>query len=275
MNELRQTTDEFRALIIANSPLREWFGGIEPLVQNEKDGSVLLLVPGGKFLAGDEKFPVKLPPYYLAIHPVTNAQYARFLCQRRPSDSDLKKWITLGGYYCFVRRTGRGYEAYGGREDHPVVDVSWYGAVAYCQWAGLRLPSELEWEKGARGVVGRDYPWGNAWNPNKCRNDKNQGLMGTCSVWSHPEGCSYWGHYQMAGNVWEWCADVWDSRAYERYKRGDLTPPLSDDSAIRVMRGGSWGLDAPDLFRCAFRQYNRPIVRNHDFGFRVARTLTP
>jgi formylglycine-generating enzyme required for sulfatase activity len=227
------------------------------LIENETDGSLLLLVPGGKFLAGTEKTSVELPPYYLAMHPVTNAQYARFLSQRRPEDHDLLKWILLHSN-CFVRKSGNSYEAYGGKEDHPVVHVSWYGAAAYCQWAGVWLPTELGWEKAARGVDTREYPWGNVWDAGKCRNVTNKGSATTCGVWAYPEGCGCWGHYQMSGNVWEWCADVCEYR--------------SEDGS-RILCGGSWIYEPPGDFRCVYRCYYPPGGRYPDVGFRVAKTL--
>ena len=246
----------------------------EVIIENEKDGTVMVLIPAGKFLAGgdkegEKKFPVELPAYYMAIHPVTNEQYARFLNERKPEKEELEKWIVLASD-CFVKQSGSGYAAYGGKESQPVVQVSWYGAKAYCEWAGLRLPTELEWEKGSRGIDGREYPWGNAWDKAKCRNGMNKGIKRTAEVYAYPKGVSPYGLYQMSGNVWEWCEDWYDEGAYKRYKTGNLALP--DSGKYRCVRGGSWRSDLTGGFRCALRGSYDPKIRGDYRGFRCVRT---
>jgi formylglycine-generating enzyme required for sulfatase activity len=248
------------------------------IITNEKDGTQLVLIPEGEFLAGGlawnegggDPFPVKLPAYYLALYPVTNIQYAQFLSQVQPSKSDLEKWRHLNSYN-IVRKAGSRYEAYDNKSDHPVVNVSWYGANAYAKWAGLRLPLELEWEKGARGVDGREYPWGNTWDKSKCRNSTNQGDEGICSVQSYSEGNSPWGLCQMSGNIEEWCEDRYDPEAYNRYRHGKLIPPSKVMG--RVLRGGSWSYDHPEYFRGAFRSFDASEYQSGKCGFRLARTV--
>jgi sulfatase modifying factor 1 len=244
------------------------------IIENAVDGTLLALIPGGTFLAGcadsnaggGDPFPVTLPAYYLAVHPVTNVQYLRFVQatgHRPPDTADYGDPVWKGS--SFPPEKGA----------HPVVCVSWDDAQTYCQWAGLRLPSELEWEQGARGTDGRVYPWGNAWDASKCRNDTNKGSERTCGVWSYPAGCSPWGLYGMSGNVWEWCADWYDKDAYARYKQGTLTPPASSSRTpgARVLRGGSWYNDGEGSFRGADRDLSDPALRYYRGGVRCAGTL--
>ena len=228
---------------------------MEWLIENEKDGTLLVTVPTGECTVGgpgsdegNDAFRVTLPAFYLALHPVTNAQYQRF-----------------------ARETGKhGHRDPKAAGDHPAVNVSWDEAQAYCSWAGLRLPSELEWEKGARYVDGREYPWGSTWDEAKCRNSKNRGTEETSGAWEYADGCSPWGPYQMSGNVWEWCADWFGQDAYGRYKRGNLTPPKSGDA--RVQRGGSWHYGVDGLFRGGSRFIPSSVYGDAANGFRCART---
>jgi formylglycine-generating enzyme required for sulfatase activity len=231
-------------------------------IVNKMDGSVLVLIPAGKFLAGEDKFPVELPAYYLGMYMVTNAQYKRF--------------VDATGHR--LPRHWQGTDFPSAIAEHPVVQVSWDDAQAYCNWAGLRLPTELEWEKGARGVDGRSFPWGNEWDENKLRWTKDWTV---CSAKGHSEGRSPYGLFEMVGNAWQWCADWHDPSIQDRYKRGDLSLLPSSPEKCRSLRGCSWD-DAKSeasvrrgWFCCASRDRRTPDERQSVIGFRAAQNVIP
>ena len=247
--------------------------------RNPRDGTEMVLVPGGWFFMGNNKeddpdaYDSEAPrhlhfvrPFYMAITCITVAQFRRFV----------RETGYRGGDY---PGTGDEFEERWGYwekdpDGHPVRYVNWLDAAEYCTWAGLRLPTEAEWELAARGYKALKYPWGEDWeNGRRVCWDKQRGPGGaTAPVFDHPEGVGVFGTFQQSGNVWEWCQDRYDSDAYKRYARGDFTPPGSKER--RVLRGASWSFFLTEFFRGGLRSHNGPQDR-HDFsGLRSARTVT-
>jgi formylglycine-generating enzyme required for sulfatase activity len=226
----------------------------------------MVLIPASEFLMGsdprvdkdvqDDEQPqhtLYLPGYYLAKTPLTNAQYAAFV--QATGHQQPEHW--------------KDRKPPSGKEDHPVVHVSWHDAVAYCNWLAkvtgkpYRLPSEAEWEKGARGRDGRIYPWGNRWDAERC-NSAEGGKDDTTPVGAYPQGASPYGLLDMAGNVWEWTRSVDKSYPYDPDDgREDL-----EAEGGRVLRGGSW-LDAQVFARCVERYRHFPDFSYSNFGFRL------
>jgi formylglycine-generating enzyme required for sulfatase activity len=247
--------------------------GDNNLVINEKDGTELVLIPEGEFWAGSRRegegghpFLVNLPAFYMAVFPVTNKQYNQFLNEADPGQKDLDKWIKLDSKSA-IRMAGGGFEISDKKEDHPVIGVSWYGANAYCEWASLRLPTELEWEKGARGNDGREYPWGREFDQAKCRCLSKE----TSSVYSYMEGISPWGLYHMIGNVKQWCEDDYDEDAYNRYRKGDFSIAKG---MYKVYRGCSWDENNSDYLRIGKRNHTYPDDTTYSkLGFRCAKNV--
>jgi formylglycine-generating enzyme required for sulfatase activity len=151
--------------------------------------------------------------------------------------------------------------------NHPIIGVSWDQANAYCGWAGRRLPTEAEWEKSARGIDGRMYPWGNQ-QPSNALANFDQIQSGTSPAGSYPQGASYYGILDMAGNVWEWVADGYSEGYYS--VSPDKNPLSTSPVNLRVLRGGNWNSDSSGI-RATNRFWAFP-GRNDMDGFRCAKS---
>ena len=213
---------------------------------------------------------VRTPAFSLGVYPVTNEQYARFLCEIDPTPAQRALYVTWFDRLILPASENEHYRVKPGFERHPVINVTWFGAQAYCQWAGLRLPTEIEWEKAARGSDGRIFPWGNEWHSEHLCWWGSHGPEETTSpVDAFPSGCSPYGIFQMAGNVEEWCLDWYQPEVYQRYARGDLATPRV--GVGRVIRGGNCMRKHRLEFRCALRRSNTPAFANILFtGVRCA-----
>ena len=244
----------------------------------------MIWIPAGPFLMGNNgnepykptaelpQHSVYLSGYWIGKYEVTRGEYRRFMAATgRAAPRYWDAYQDWSSPY----DDGNGFTQ---TEDHPVVGVTWYDAEAYCAWAGGHLPTEAQWEKAARwtGSYPNVYPWGNAWDAEKCNNfyDHNPAGGGyeryqTAPVGSYPSGASPYGLQDMAGNVWEWCRD-WYSSGY--YSVSPTTDPQGPSSgSYRVLRGGSWNLSSGSTYRCAGRLSFDPYYGWGINGFRLAR----
>jgi formylglycine-generating enzyme required for sulfatase activity len=242
--------------------------GSFPMGTPERELSALAKAYGGTRESYREESPqheVELASFAIARTPVTNAQYAAFVAATgaRPP------------------LTWRGAQPPDGLLVHPVVDVSWEETLEFCAWltamiaestiynlpSVIRLPTEAEWERAARGVDGRVFPWGDVWDAARA-NARDGGAGGTTAVGAYPQGASPAGCLDMAGNVWEWTASL---DALYPYIPGDgREEPRAPGR--RILRGGCYA-NPPGFARCACRFRLPPNLRNEFLGFRLAITL--
>ncbi len=229
---------------------------LESPIAHPNDGAAMVLVPGGPFRMGtDDGDPdegpaheVSLSAFYIDVYPVTNARFAQFLNEVRSHQDDAGHLYLGIGEDSPIQIVGGRYVVSDEElESHPVSHVSWYGAEAYCLWAGKRLPTEAEWEKAARGTDGRAYPWGNEEPTGRTgsaikRSNSADYSTTTTPVDQFPDGVSPFGCFDMAGNVLEWCADWFQAGYYVRSAKQNPTGPAGGTD--RVCRGGCFHFDA-------------------------------
>ena len=234
-------------------------------------------IPEGSFQYGDKKTKISLPAFKIARYPVTNRQFQCFIDDGGYEDG---RWWHGLAETPLPSGDGR-VRAERGRwngPNQPRESVSWYETVAYARWLTVKLqahgliseemavslPTEQEWEKAARGSDGREYPWGDGYQPGKANINETNGKAGpyycrqTTAVGIYPAGVSPYGLRDMAGNVWEWCLNE-----YEQPERKG-----TEGDAWRVARGGSW-YDNRVNAHAASRRYNHPVNRHYFIGFRV------
>ena len=249
-------------------------------VSAENRDNPLILIPGGTFTMGTERrapdempaHKVYLDAYYISKYEVTNAEYLKFWNSLQ--SDNLKKTTESPRHtpedFSHLEHIGNWPERAIKYPDYPVVGVSWNDAKAYAEWKGMRLPTEAEWEKAARGYTDRTWPWGNSIKLYANTSDKNDGYENRIApVGSFPKGKSYFGVMDMAGNVWEWTAD-WYSDVY--YFHSPKKNPIGPDvGSWRVIRGGSW-IDSLPRCSTTFRYYFYPTLRTSFVGFRLAKT---
>ncbi len=234
---------------------------------NPKDNAEIVLIPAGEFLMGSMDSDKLASNDEKPIHKVYLNKYYIY-----------KTEVTVLQYYNFCSATGRKMPPapdWGWQDNHPIVNVTWYDAKAYAEWAGAILPSEAQWEKAARGSDGRIYPWGNKWEGSKCANWDNSGEgntpKGTHIVGSFPSGASLYGVLDMSGNAYEWCDDFYNTDYYKNNKQ-EKNPMGPDKGDTRVLRGGSWVniINDGNNYRCAYRYDFNSSNYGVNIGFRCA-----
>lgn len=196
-------------------------------------------------------------------HKVDVAAFS--LDQFEVTNADFKKFADATAYKTDSEKAGdKSWDKFAdGKDNHPVVKISWNDATAFCEWAGKRLPTEAEWEYAARGADSFAFPYGNDFDPKK-QNGKESGIRGTTAVGSYPDGPSPFKVFDMAGNVWEWTGSK------PAHYPGNTTNSKLYGDTLLILRGGGW-FDVADQLASYFRNSAVPTTANDDLGFRCAK----
>lgn len=257
----------------------------------------MVFVPSGVFEMGsmdDERARpahiVALDDFWIDQTEVTNAMFSEFLNQMGNQIEDEIPWWEPGAgsrgvVYGHILEHEGTFAVHSGYEDYPVIEVSWYGAAAYCSWVGGRLPTEAEWEFAARGPQSLIYPWGNAFDGSRVNycdinchyrwqdRTSDDGAATWTVVGSYPSGASWCGALDMVGNVWEWVADWWSGDYFANSPRDNPQGP--DSGSLVVARGGSW-FDEPPALRAFTRTgLTHSSYRMHWVGIRCVFAHSP
>jgi formylglycine-generating enzyme len=250
----------------------------------------LARIPAGEFLMGaadgaeDERpvHPVSVSEFFIGRFAVTNDEYARFVRATGHPAPSLRALplVAGGGRDALFKELSAPYvwtddTPPAARGSHPVVLVTFEDAVAYCRWLSkaiermVRLPTEAEWEKAARGgVEGQQYPWGDEIDPSRCNfldDTAAKRERGTRPTGTYPP--NGFGLCDVAGNVWEWISD-WYGREY--YRGDEMNDPVGPPGGnMRIVRGGSWVNSDLNMLRCAYRHKVPPDTYAYSIGFRV------
>ncbi len=243
-------------------------------------------IPAGEFIRGSERSgifgreapmrKINLDAFSIGKYQVTNREFKEFVDSGGYTQGDV--WLPEGWDFITSEKITEPLywrdRKWNGL-NFPVVGVSWYEGEAFCRWLSetkglkFRLPTEAEWEKASRGTDGRLWPWGNEFNKKLCNSGELE-LNRTSPVGIFTGDESPYGCVDMAGNVWEWCRDWYESDYYQ--DSPDKNPSGPKNGVRRVVRGGCWFHDGVNC-RCVFRRYGRPAIRHDDIGFRLARSL--
>ena len=228
---------------------------------------------------------VRIDAFWMDKTEVTNAQFCLFLNQKGNQSTNEIKWFEPGSghrgiVYGFIEEAEGIYTPKSGYENYPVIEVSWYGAKAYCEWAGGRLPTEAEWEYAAKGPMNSIYPWGNVFDGSAVNyrdlsfdfdnHGKDTSFSDSSPQWtevgSYPEGASWCGILDLAGNIHEW---VYDWYAPDYYSISPAINPTGPETGkYKICRGGSW-YDPSWHVRCSYRKVlSSSSARMHWVGFR-------
>jgi formylglycine-generating enzyme required for sulfatase activity len=211
-------------------------------------------------------------PFWIDRYEVTNEDFALFLNEQGNQTAGGVEYLDAGDADANIERIADSWQAQANYENHPVIEVSWYGGRDFCDWRQARLPTEREWEYTAGGPDNLIYPWGDEWNGSIVNTYANIGAdnyQSTAPVNAFLHETSWVGAEQMSGNVSEWTNSIYKPYPYDI----DVRQESSDFDRSRVLRGGSWGVGIASFFRTIDRNGELPVLRGINEGFRCARSV--